>query len=87
MREVSDASKLIVVFLMLILFVSLFAFTFTTPETTGFIRENTYDVDGYRAAGYYVERHNSSQTGFINVTHIANTNIFYVNTSNIKNIT
>jgi len=58
-----------------------------TPTTDSFDRHNVYSTDGYRDAGYYAVRHNVSLSGYINITHPGGTNIFYIETNNIQNVT
>ncbi len=59
----------------------------SVPTTTSFDRENEYDFDGFRDGGYYVIRHNSSNRGFMNMSHVGGTNIFNITSNNIKNLT
>lgn len=58
-----------------------------TPTTDSFDRQNVYTTDGYRDAGYYAVRHNPTINGFVNITHPGGTNIVYIETNNIQNVT
>lgn len=58
------------------------------PTATAFNRENVYELDGFRAGGYYIIRQNASYDGFMNISYSGgNNNIFNITTYNIENIT
>ena len=59
----------------------------SVPTTTSFDRQNIYYSDGYRDGGYYAVRHDPAVTGFMNMTHVGGTNVFTIESYNIKNIT
>lgn len=54
------------------------------PSSTSYNRYNTYELDGYRNGGYYIERHNPTINGTMNITY--NGNNFTIETENIANM-
>jgi len=53
------------------------------PPSTSYNRFNTYEMDGYREGGYYIERHDPNINGTMNITYDGAVNNFTIETDNI----